>query len=90
MSKRLFYSLEFKQEAVRLLQDRAKSAIQIAKDLGISESALRRWQHEMGSSKRNEQGPSEHQQLLHLRQKNRILRQERDILKNCPRASSPL
>lgn len=81
MSKRPFYNLEFKQEAVRLMQERAKGVAQIAKDLGVSESALRRWEQEMGGDSPKNTRDSEHQEVLRLRQENRILKMERDILK---------
>jgi transposase len=81
MSKRPFYPLEFKQEAVRLMRDRSKSVLQVAKDLGISESALRRWEHELSDKSPAARSDSEHQEVLRLRQENRILKMEREILK---------
>lgn len=36
-------SPEFRQRAVELARERAKPIAQIAKDLGVSESCLRRW-----------------------------------------------
>jgi transposase len=81
MSKRPSYNLEFKQEAVRLMRDGSKSVTQTAKDLGISESALRRWEHELGGKSRHASGELEHQEVLRLRHENRILKMERDILK---------
>jgi transposase len=81
MSKRPSYNLEFKQEAVRLMRDGSKSVTQTAKDLGISESALRRWEHELSGKPRNQDGESDHQEMLRLRQENRILKMEREILK---------
>lgn len=37
------YSKEFKQEAVRLVETSTKNKAEIARDLGISESALSKW-----------------------------------------------
>ena len=41
-SRRVF-TPEFKQEAVALVQQQHKSAEQVAKELGIDPSTLRRW-----------------------------------------------
>ncbi len=41
------FTLEFKREAVRWLETSGKSGIQIAKDLGISDTILYRWRKEM-------------------------------------------
>jgi transposase len=81
MSKRNSYTIEFKREAVRLMRDGSKSVIQTAKDLGVSESALRRWEHELGDKPRNDGSEPISQEVLRLRHENRVLKMERDILK---------
>lgn len=81
MRKKPSYPIEFKQEAVRLMRDGAKSVAQVAKDLGISESALRRWEQEMGGSARHDAASDYNKELQQLRQEVRILRMEREILK---------
>ncbi len=43
------YSKEFKQEAVRLFETSGKSKTQIARDLGIPDSALSKWCKEFGN-----------------------------------------
>jgi transposase len=48
------YTEEFKRDAVRLVETSGKSKTQIARDLGISDSALYRWLKEY----RQGQGPS--------------------------------
>ncbi len=82
------YSLEFKQDAARLVLEKGYSQQQAAAHLGISLSALRRWV-------RAERKPSgiesiakkpglslENQsELLRLRKENEQLRMEREILK---------
>ena len=40
---RRFFSLEFKAEAVRLIQERGYSVSQACRELDIGETALRRW-----------------------------------------------
>ena len=77
---------EFKQEAVRLVQTSGKSAVQIAKDLGISDSALSRWVRESREHPdeafpgKGHQSPAD-EELRRLQRENDVLRQERDILK---------
>ena len=42
------YTKEFKQEAVRLVETSGKGKSAIARDLGISDSALCKWCKELG------------------------------------------
>jgi transposase len=37
------YSVEYKREAVRLMETSGKSAVQIARELGVSDSVLCHW-----------------------------------------------
>ena len=80
------YTKEFKQQAVQLFETSGKSKTQIARDLGISDSALNKWCKEF-SERGEEAFPGKgHQTSLEeemklLRRENEILRQERDILK---------
>ncbi len=80
------YSKEFKQEAVRLVQNSGKSAAQGALDLGIPESNLSRWCHVT-----SQHGPAafpgsghqhpEEEELRQLKRELEVTRMERDILK---------
>ncbi|ADO74478.1 Transposase orfA-like, IS3 family [Stigmatella aurantiaca DW4/3-1] len=89
--KRRTFTEEFKAEAVRLAQESGKSLPQVAKDLDLTESALRQWvQH----AERSEApvGPealsqAEREELHQLRRENRQLMMERDFLKK-PQPSS--
>ena len=56
---------------------------QIARDLGISESGLRRWmtQAEVDEGKREGLNSPEKQELVRLRRENRVLVTENEILK---------
>jgi transposase len=80
------YTKEFKQQAVTLFETSGKSKTQIARDLGISDSALSKWCKEFGA-RGNEAFPGKgHQttieaEMKSLKRENEILRQERDILK---------
>ena len=78
------FTQEFAQEAVRLVETSGRTQREIAIDLGIGLSTLRRWidkrrEHEMEMPpERQEDFAAE---LKRLRRENEILRQEREILK---------
>jgi len=78
------YPPQFRQEAIRLVREAGKSRAQIARDLGISEQSLYTWlkQAALDSGTRADGlMTDEREELRRLRHENRILRQERDILK---------
>jgi transposase len=83
--KRRKFSKEFKAETVALLRTSEKSVGQVAADLGISESLLRRWVHQAnvdaGNGRTEELTSEEKQELGRLRREVRELRMEREILK---------
>lgn len=78
-----FYPPEFKVEAVQLVQQRERSLAQIARDLGVSEQTLRNWVKRIAidSGERSGLTTAEQDELRRLRRENRILKEERDILK---------
>lgn len=83
--KRRKFSAEFKAETVRLVRDSDRNVSTIARELDLTETALRRWvqQAEVDAGR----GPtgalttSEREELAQLRRDNKRLRMERDILK---------
>jgi len=80
------YTKEFKQQAVQLFESSGKNKTQIARDLGISDSALSKWCKEFGEQGEEAFPGKGHQTTLEeenrkLRRENEILRQEREILK---------
>ncbi len=80
------YTKEFKQQAVRLFQTSGKTKTQIARDLGISDSALNKWCKEFGEQGEEAFPGKGHQTIVdeenrQLRKEVEILRQEREILK---------
>jgi transposase len=77
------YPPEFRVEAVRLVQHGERSVPRIARDLGVSEQTLRNWvkQTEIDTGARDGLTTAERDELRRLRRENRILTQERDILK---------
>lgn len=83
--KRRSFTEEEKSEAVRLVQQSGKSVYRIARDLDLSESALRHWvaQAEVNAG-RGEPGQlttSQQEELRRLKRENLRLRTERDFLK---------
>ena len=74
---------EFRQRAVELAFERAKPIARIARDLGISESCLRRWmaQADVDDGRRPGVMSDEHAELVALRRRNRVLEMEVEILK---------
>jgi transposase len=76
-------SPEFRRRAVELARLREKPIAQIAKDLGIAESGLRRWmaQADIDEGKRQGLSSDERKELVELRRQKRVLEMEVEILK---------
>ena len=74
---------EFRRRAVELARLREKPIAQIAKDLGISESCLRRWMDRADVDEGHKEGLSsdERKELVQLRRDKRVLEMENEILK---------
>lgn len=84
--KRRQFTPEFKAGAVKLVLAEGKSSTEVARDLGLTESALRIWVQQ-AKAERGEGQPgalttAEREELSHLRKRVRQLEMERDILKN--------
>jgi transposase len=77
------YPPEFRQRAVELARRRDKPIAEIARDLGIAESGLRRWMDQADVDGGHKPGLStdERKELVELRRKNRVLEMEIEILK---------
>ncbi len=80
------YTREFKQQAVQLFETSGKTKTQIARDLGISDSALNKWCKEFGEQGEEAFPGKGHQTTIEeenkrLRREVEVLRQEREILK---------
>ena len=76
-------SPEFRRRAVELARLREKPIAQIAKDLGVAESGLRRWmaQADIDEGKRGGLSSDERKELVELRRQRRVLEMEVEILK---------
>jgi len=74
---------EYKTEVVQLCCTSGKSIAEVARDLGLGETAVRRWvaQAEIDAGRRPGLTTEEHAELVALRKENRVLREERDILR---------
>ena len=78
------YTEEFKVEAVQLACSSPERSIrQLAYELGIADQTLRSWikQAEIARGEREGLTTEEREELRRLRKDNRILREEREILK---------
>ncbi len=76
-------SPEFRRRAVELARLREKPIAQIAKDLGIAESGLRRWMKQADIDEGKQEGltSEERAELVQLRRDKRVLEMEIEILK---------
>jgi len=75
---------DFKAQAVRLVLDEGKTVSAAARDLDLTETALREWVKRVQADRTNGRTgltTAEREELARLRKENRILREEREILK---------
>ena len=84
--KRHIYTEEFKREAVRLVTDQGYGVAETARNLGLNASMLGRWKREVeqimnGAFPGNGRVSRDQEEVYRLREENRRLRMERDILK---------
>ncbi len=84
--KRREFSAEFKAEAVRLCRVGDRGIRQVAKDLDLTETALRDWvkRADADATPTTTSGPlntAEREEFQRLRRENKRLQMEREILK---------
>ncbi len=79
------YPPEFRREAIRLVRasDEDHPIPKIAKELGVTAETLRNWvkQDEIDSGEREGLTTEEREELRRLRRENKVLRQEKEILR---------
>ncbi len=77
------FSKAFKAEVVELVRTSGKSVPDVCRDLDLTETAVRAWvrQAEIDDGSRDGLTTAERDELARLRKENRVLREERDILK---------
>lgn len=84
MSQRRSYSPEYKQEAVRLVQQSDVSVSDIARNLGINDNMLRRWVKqaaEPGKRTFPGHGNPRDEKIAQLERELRQVKKERDFLR---------
>jgi len=81
--RRRAFTPAFKAEVVELCRKGDRSIGEVARDLDLTESSVRRWVEQVEIDKGRRQGltSDEREELARLRRENRVLREERDILK---------
>jgi transposase len=81
--RRRKFSDDYKAEVVQLCLSGEKSVTQVAGELGIARQVVQRWvtRWETDNGERDGLTTSEREELAQLRRENRILREERDILR---------
>ena len=83
--KRRSFTDEFRAGAVRLVLQEGRSVAEVARDLDLWESVLHTWvkqaKADSGKGRPGVLTSSEKEELSTLRRENRLLKQERDILK---------
>jgi transposase len=77
------FSKEFKAEVVELVRQPGNTVGSVSRDLELTETAVRDWvrQADVDSGRRDGLTTAEREELARLRRENRVLREERDILK---------
>lgn len=77
------FTKEFKAEVVELVRQPSNTAASVARDLDLTETAVRDWvkQADIDDGTRDGLTSGERAELAQLRKENRVLREERDILK---------
>ena len=75
---------DYKAGTVRLVLDEGKTVAAAARDLGLTESSLRKWVDQARADRTHGKTgltTAEREELARLRKENRILQEEREILK---------
>ena len=81
--KRKKYDREFREGAVRIVEETGKPIAQVARDLGVNEGTLGNWVQRAREALegRGELSKDDYEELKRLRAENAELRMERDVLK---------
>lgn len=81
--KRKKYDREFRDGAVRIVEETGKPIAQVARDLGVNEGTLGNWVNLAREAAEGTRGLSkdDREELKRLRAENAELRMERDVLK---------
>ncbi len=85
MSQRRRFTKQFKEEAIRLTNQEGVSLTQVAQDLGLNASMLRRWckeGHVEGPKAFRGQGFARDEELARLKRELGRVKRERDFLRD--------
>src|SRR4030095_2166640 len=82
--RRRTFTPEFRAQTIELVRTSGKSVGEVCRDLDLTETAVRRWiaQADIDAGRRDGLTTAEREELSRLRRENRVLREERDILRN--------
>ena len=77
------FTPEFKARTVELVRSSGKPIAQICRELDLTETAVRRWvlQAQIDAGEQEGLTSQEREELTRLRRENRVLREEREILR---------
>ncbi len=78
--KRKKYDREFREGAVRIVEETNKPIVQVARDLGVNDGTLGNWVNRAREAAEGTRGLSK-DNVERLRAENAELRMERDVLK---------
>ena len=79
--RRRYYDEEFKRSAVELLESGGRSAVQLSRELGISDCSLGKWKRQYGKGARSSASLTEQSRIVQLERQVEYLSRQRDILK---------
>ena len=81
--QRRTFTPAFKARTIELVRTSGKSVAEVCRDLDLTETAVRRWvaQADIDAGRRDGLTTAEREEVGRLRLENRVLREERDILK---------
>ena len=81
--KRMKYDAEFREGAVRIVEETRKPIAQVARDLGVNEGTLGNWVNQARAARdgQGELAKDDYEELKRLRAEVAELRMERDVLK---------
>ena len=81
--ERRAFTPAYKAEVVELCRSSGAGVGKVARDLDLSETVVRRWvaQADVDTGRRQGLTTTERMELAQLRKENRLLREERDLLK---------